>query len=102
MQLYDLKHGRRWAEMTREEFNLTPPELATLVAVVAFCAVHDGAPMPREELDRVAAEWESDPVYRLDPTTPGRLARMGLIELHGYRERRSYSPTPAGIRRARQ
>lgn len=102
MQLFDLKPARRWSDMTREEFDLLPGELATLVAIVAFTEVEGGTPMPREELERALKADECDGMYLLDMTAPGRLWRKGLIELHGYREQRSYTPTAAGKRRVRQ
>ncbi len=94
--------GDRYEQGIREYFGLTPKELATLCAIGAFCKVQEGMAMPRFELERAAAEPDMDGVYTLCLATPGRLERLGLIELRGYKDHRSYRPTPAGWQRLRR
>lgn len=86
--------------------NLTKRETATLAAILAFVAVQDGLAMPLFELQRAADEQRArggvDDWHRLDPSAPGRLAKLGLIELLGVRSARYYLPTPAGGARLQQ
>ena len=90
--------GDRYESGVRANYGLTPAELSTLVAIATFVRVV-GAPMPRWELERAAGKPDMNDRHRLDLTTPGRLHRLGLLVLHGYREQRSYSLTPAGLER---
>jgi hypothetical protein len=94
--------GDRYESVIRAVFGLTPKELATLCAIAVFCQVQDGMAMPRFELERAAAKPDMDGIHTLCLATPGRLERLGLIELRGYKEHRSYRPTPAGWQRLRR
>jgi hypothetical protein len=92
----------RYESVVRACFGLTPKELATLCAIGVFCQVQEGLAMPRFELERVAAKPDMDGVYALCLAAPGRLERLGLIELRGNKEHRSYRPTPTGWQRLRR
>jgi hypothetical protein len=87
-----LTYDHNWAMVCRRDFDLSPREVATLAAVSAY-VLNVGTPMPRAELDALGARGE------VDVSSPGRLADLGLLRLHGYREARCYSPTAAGIAR---
>jgi hypothetical protein len=90
--------AERWRRMTRAAFDLTPRELATLVAIVAYHRT-EGAPMPLPELQRAAQEH--DGIYELnDERVPSQLWHAGLIERLGPPHARSYRPTARGLRRA--
>lgn len=88
--------GHDWETICRRIYGLTPKEQGTLLAIGVFNDAVQ-APMPRWELERVAAKPEH--ADEIDLTTPGRLACLGLIELIGYRERRSYAITRLGRER---
>lgn len=90
----------RWSEITRTEFSLTPAELATLVAIVAYWETN-AEPMPRETLEDFIRVGTFDADEEPSMPTVARLFRAGLINLVGYRENRSYAPLPAGTRRVR-
>ncbi len=102
------------SELPPEEFvpgiELTKRETATLAAIVAFVAVQDGMAMPLFELQRAADEQRAarergdtwDELHRLDASAPGRLARLGLVELLGSRLDRWFVPTAAGLARLQQ
>jgi hypothetical protein len=83
-----------WETICRRDFGLTAKETATLLAIVAY-VLNVGTPMLREHLDALAVENPRE----IDLTAPGRLERMGLLRLGGYRECRSYVPTAEGLRR---
>lgn len=94
--------GDRYESGIRECFGLTPKELATLCAIGVFCQVQEGLAMPRFELERAAAKPDMDCEYTLCLAAPGRLERLGLIELRGNKDHRSFRPTPAGWQRLRR
>lgn len=100
MQLHDLSIRHRWAEITRAEFNLTPSEFATLLAIVVYWET-TMRPMPREELERFIHEGDFRPGEEPSMAAVARLFRAGLVNLVGYREKRSYAPLAAGCRRVR-
>src|SRR6478752_642247 len=90
--------NRTWQQTCRAEFNLTPRELATLIAIVAHHRT-EGAPIPVEELQRAVGNHGGFYEYdtRRAPTT---LWQEGLIERIGSTAARAFAPTPRGIRRA--
>ena len=81
-QAYDLSDERRWQEICRAEFGLSPLEVATLAAIVAYCQTKNVATISLGTLREIAA-------------TPGLLARYGTPA------NRAFAPTPRGIRRLR-
>ena len=85
-----------WETVCRRDYGLTPKEHGTLAAIAAFNAVVE-MPMPRWELERVAAKPEN--AGQIDLSTPGRLMALGLITLIGYRDKRCYEVTRAGRER---
>ena len=94
-----LSPGDTWETMSRREFNLTPRELATLVAITAYVATN-GKPMPYGVLEYAATIEHDDPETPCaDMTTPGRLAALGLVLLIGRRDGRSYDASVAALRR---
>ena len=93
--------GNRYEAGVREHFGLTPKELAALAAIACFVA-NVGSPMPRWELERAAASPDNQDRYTLDLATPGRLYRLGLIRLVGYKDQRSYDMTVLGVARLAQ
>lgn len=87
-----------WENVARRDFDLTPRELATLAAIVAYVSVN-GRPMPKAELQRLCVEDDHPQAPEPSMTTPGRLFHEGLILLVGPREHRCYDATVAGLRR---
>lgn len=88
----------RWAAITRRDYQLTPREWSTLLAIAAFVETV-GVPMPRWELERLISKGELQGIDEPDITAPGRLHRLGLLRLIGYRESRYYEPTVLGLQR---
>lgn len=103
-QAYDLSDERRWQEICRAEFGLSPLEVATLAAIVAYCQTQNVSAISlgtlrgiAETLDR--SDVPSDPI---DPVSaPGRLHVKGLLTRYGTPANRAFAPTPRGIRRLR-
>lgn len=89
-----------WQEMCREQFGLTPIQLATLSAIVAYAEHNDGAAMPLEELKRLARE--TDGIYTVNATAPSDLYRLGFIHRIGPPQQRAYAPTPRAYRKVRE
>lgn len=79
--------------------NLSIHETATLAAIACFQATENGEPCPLAVLQACQEKPEPNTWYRFDLTSPGRLARLGLIDLLGTRECRFYAITPEGISR---
>lgn len=88
----------RWEEMTREQYGLSPVQLGTLVAMIAYEDA-TGEPMPisvmREASPRLTGHYA---ISYCDG--PSELYRLGLAERIGPQTARAYRATKRGRRRA--
>lgn len=97
MQLSNFCPKILWNERCRSDYNLTPSQLGTLVAIVLFYALAE-RPITLEELyafgSQVAGDHPVDPMRAVSS-----LFKEGLVERIGPPHSRLYMPTLAGLRR---
>lgn len=83
-----------WLTVCRRDFDLKPRELGTLAAIAAYVKA-TGKPMPRAELERLAALHPDE----ISLAAPAVLSDEGLIHLVGSHALRHYDTTKRGLER---
>ncbi|HTJ17764.1 MAG TPA: hypothetical protein VL494_13385 [Steroidobacteraceae bacterium] len=88
---------RRWERACRELCDLTPAQLAFLLAVVLHETLHHCC-VSIGRMQELSAQQEQGERFDTN-STPSELYQLGLIERLGTIKDRRYTPTAAGVRR---